>query len=111
MDAPTPRLAAQSEHQGVYTAIESLSQLTARELERVHLTVRGPGHPQYERRLHDMVAQRGLTGSASFRATIPRTELPDCLASFEVLVLPSIWSEGRAQRNRAIRHHHQGEPD
>jgi glycosyltransferase involved in cell wall biosynthesis len=82
-----------AEHKGVHTAIEALGALPPEALQQVHLTILGQGHPQYEHRLRDLVAARGLASSVSFRAPIPRAQLPDFLGSFDVLVLPSIWSE------------------
>jgi glycosyltransferase involved in cell wall biosynthesis len=82
-----------AEHKGVHTAIEALGALPPQDLQRVHLTILGQGHEQYERRLRDLVAARGLASHVSFQAPIPRAQLPDYLGSFDVLVLPSIWSE------------------
>jgi len=81
------------EHKGVHTAIEALSRLRPEVLARVHLTILGSGHPEYERRLRELVGATGLDRSVVFASPIPRTALPRFLAGHHVLVMPSIWEE------------------
>jgi glycogen(starch) synthase len=81
------------EHKGVHTAIEALSMLHSSTLKRVRLTILGSGHPEYEARLHALVAARGLEEHVTFVEPISRTELPRFLARHHVLILPSIWEE------------------
>lgn len=82
---------------GVHTAIEALSILSGRaEDSQVTLDVLGAGHPQYEHRLHRMVKEYGLDTQVTFHRPIPRAQLPDFLAGFDVLVLPSVWEEPQA---------------
>lgn len=82
---------------GVHTAIEALSILIGRvEDSRVTLDILGTGHPQYEDRLHRMVEEHGLGAYITFHQPIPRAQLPDFLAGFDVLVLPSVWEEPQA---------------
>lgn len=79
---------------GVHTAIEALSCLVRRGDEaEITLDILGAGHPQYEDRLHRMVNENGLTSRVRFHQPISRAELPAFLASYDVLVLPSVWEE------------------
>jgi glycosyltransferase involved in cell wall biosynthesis len=86
-----------AEHKGVHTTIEALNQLSAEEKRRVHLTILGKGHSRYEERLRNLVTQHQLSDVVTFHAPIPRSELPEFLGKFDVLLLPSIWSEPLAR--------------
>ncbi len=86
-----------AEHKGVHTTIEALNQLSAAERKRVRLTILGEGHRQYEERLRNLVSQHRLIDFVTFQAPIPRSELPEFLGRFDVLLLPSIWSEPLAR--------------
>jgi glycosyltransferase involved in cell wall biosynthesis len=86
-----------AEHKGVHTIIEALNQLSAKEKKRVSLNILGKGHSQYEERLHKMVRQYQLSEIVTFSAPIPRSELPEYLGRFDVLLLPSIWAEPLAR--------------
>jgi len=86
-----------AEHKGVHTTIEALEQLSAAERKRVRLTILGKGHKQYEERLRSLVSQYQLSDLIEFHAPIPRPELPEFLGRFDVLLLPSIWSEPLAR--------------
>lgn len=84
-------------HKGVHTAIEALAHLTPMDREGVSLTIVGRGHPQYEARLRSLVEQDRLTDVVAFHAPIARSELPAFLGRYDVLVLPSVWSEPLAR--------------
>jgi len=86
-----------AEHKGVHTTIEALTQLSAEERKRVHLTILGKGHRKYEERLRRLVAHHQLADLVRFHAPIPRAELPDFMGGFDVLLLPSIWVEPLAR--------------
>jgi spore coat protein SA len=86
-----------AEHKGVHTTIEALNQLSADERKRVHLTILGKGHSQYEERLRSLVAHYQLSDLVTFRSPIPHSELPDFLGRYDVLLLPSIWAEPLAR--------------
>ncbi len=86
-----------AEHKGVHTTIEALNCLSTEERKRVHLTVLGKGHPQYEKHLRSLVAQYRLSDSVAFHAPIPREQLPEFLGKYDVLLLPSIWAEPLAR--------------
>jgi glycosyltransferase involved in cell wall biosynthesis len=86
-----------AEHKGVHTVIEALNQLSVVEQKRVRLTILGKGHSQYEERLRNLVSQHQLSDIVKFHAPIPRSELPEFLGRFDVLLLPSLWSEPLAR--------------
>ena len=86
-----------AEHKGVHTTIEALTQLSAKERKRVRLTILGKGHSQYEERLRNLVGQHKLSDLVTFHAPIPRTELPEFMGGFDVLLLTSIWAEPLAR--------------
>jgi glycosyltransferase involved in cell wall biosynthesis len=84
-------------HKGVHTLIESLSYLSIEDRKRVHLTILGSGHPHYEDGLHRLLKKHHLSEFVVFHGRIPRTDLPAFLSGFDVLLLPSIWSEPLAR--------------
>jgi glycogen(starch) synthase len=86
-----------AEHKGVHTTIEALNQLSAEERKQVHLTILGKGHHQYEERLRNLVSQHRLSDLVTFHAPIPRTDLPEFMGGFDVLLLTSIWAEPLAR--------------
>lgn len=86
-----------AEHKGVHTMIDALNQLSEEGRKRVRLTILGKGHRQYEEHLRDLVYQHQLSGLVTFHAPIPRSELPEFLGRFDVLLLPSIWAEPLAR--------------
>jgi len=85
-------------HKGPHTIIEALTHLrkTAPDVP-VSLTILGKGHPPYEERLRHLVQQGQLEDYVTFHEPIPRSELPDFLAQFDVLVQPSIYAEPQAR--------------
>ncbi len=86
-----------AEHKGVHTLLEALSQLSAGERRRLHLTILGKGHQQYEARLHSLVDQHQLSNVVEFQKPIPRADLPEFLGKFDALLLPSVWAEPLAR--------------
>lgn len=85
-------------HKGVHTAIEAIGRLVENEASvPVSLTVLGAGHPQYETRLRQMTKRWQLDDVVSFHRPIPRSQLPQFLARFDVLVMPSIYDEPQAR--------------
>lgn len=82
------------EDKGVHTAIQALDMLKRRgESAHVELTVLGGGHPDYEARLHSMVADFGLATQVKFAGKISRDDVPDLLRQFDVFLFTSIWPE------------------
>lgn len=86
-----------AEHKGVHTTIDALNQLSVEERKRLRLTILGKGHSQYEERLRSLVSRHQLSDVVTFHVPIPRTELPEFLGRFDVLLLPSIWPEPLAR--------------
>lgn len=86
-----------AEHKGIHTAIEALAHLTPLELQRVHFTILGSGHPAYEAHLRKLVEKLRLADRVDFSRPIPRTQLPALLGGFDVLLLPSVWAEPLAR--------------
>ncbi len=86
-----------AKHKGVHTTIEALTHLSCADRKRVHLTILGSGHPQYESFLRGLVTKRQLSDFVSFHDPIPRSDLPAFLGRFDVLLLPSIWAEPLAR--------------
>jgi glycosyltransferase involved in cell wall biosynthesis len=86
-----------AEHKGVHTALEALHQLPEGKRRRVHLTILGKGHESYTERLHRLVDEYQLSEYVTFQPPIPRSELPEFLGRFDVLLLTSIWAEPLAR--------------
>ena len=83
-------------HKGVHTAVEALGQLTKLGTP-AELAILGSGHPEYERRLHELVERWQLDGRVTFHRPIPRAKLPTFLAQHDVLVMPSVYEEPQAR--------------
>ena len=81
-------------HKGVHTAIEAMDRLRRIDATLpVTLDILGKGHPAYEEQLHAMVDRLQLHQVVTFHNPIPREQLPEFLAGYNALVLPSIWEE------------------
>ena len=81
-------------HKGPHTAIEAMDQL--RQINAtlpVTLDILGKGHPDYTTQLHALVDRLQLHDVVKFHDPIPREQLPEFLAHYNALVLPSIWAE------------------
>lgn len=86
------------QHKGVHTAIEALAQLVnQRQLDQLHLTLVGSGHPDYEFFLRNLVERERLQNHVTFRPAVPKAEMPDLLQKFDVLIFPSIYEEPLAR--------------
>ena len=102
-------------HKGVHTALEALGILRHRgQADQVSLTVLGGGHPDYEARLHEMVAQLDIGDLVRFAGRAPRNEIPAWLGCFDVFLFTSTWAEPMARQrdggdgSRPIGHRHRG---
>jgi glycosyltransferase involved in cell wall biosynthesis len=76
------------------TAIEAMDRL--RQINAalpVTLDILGKGHPDYVVRLHALVDRLRLHDIVKFHNPIPREQLPQFLARYNALVLPSTWEE------------------
>jgi glycosyltransferase involved in cell wall biosynthesis len=81
-----------SPEKGIPTALEALSILTLNKLP-ARLTIIGSGQADYLHHLKHLCNQLGLTNSVKFTGYIPREEIPNALAKYDVLVAPSVWPE------------------
>lgn len=74
---------------GLHVLLEAMRRLPS---DRIHLAVYGnPGNfPEYDERLRELAS--GLE-NVSFRGTFPNEKLPEVFASFDALVIPSLWHE------------------
>ena len=61
------------------------------------MTLVGSGHPDYEARLKQQIAEANLADHVILAGRVPRAEMPDLLRKFDVLVFPSIWEEPLAR--------------
>lgn len=86
-----------AEHKGVHSTIEAMAHLQPEDRRHFTLTILGSGHPHYEERLQRLVQEYQLQQYVTFQRPIPRSELPDFLGRFQVLLLPSIWEEPLAR--------------
>lgn len=78
------------EHKGVHTLVQAFAILNAESKNgRAELTILGSGHPDYERRLHEMVERGGL--KVTFRPKVPRSQIASILGEHDIFVLPSLY--------------------
>jgi glycosyltransferase involved in cell wall biosynthesis len=85
-------------HKGAHTAIEAFAYLAEGGAPPpIHLTILGAGYPEYEIHLHQLVQRWQLDDQVTFHRPIPRSQLPDFLAQFDVLVMPSVYKEPLAR--------------
>lgn len=83
---------------GIHTVIDAFELLDIESLPiRVCLTILGDGPEDYLRTLKEKITQNRLEKSIQFHSPIPRTEMPDMLASHDVLILPSEYDEPLAR--------------
>lgn len=83
---------------GVHTLLEALALLKGREREpRVRLSIYGQGAPEYHCQLEEIIAKHQLDNWVRFCGLVPREQMPEVLASHDILVFPSIWSEPLAR--------------
>lgn len=86
------------EHKGIHTAIEAMGELDRKGITaRLHLTLAGSGHPDYEARLREMVRQYGLDAKVTFLGRVMPERMPLLFREHDVLVFPSIYAEPLAR--------------
>ena len=79
---------------GIDTAIEAMTKLVFDEGRReIRLSLAGSGSSWYEKHLHSLVDQAGLTDYVSFLGWVSPKEMPGLLRRFDALLLTSIWPE------------------
>ena len=83
---------------GVSTAIEALGLLAEEgNLAGLSLTVLGSGPDDYVSPLKDRVESLGLDAHVTFLEPVPRARMPEILAQYDVLLLPSEYQEPLAR--------------
>jgi glycosyltransferase involved in cell wall biosynthesis len=83
---------------GIHTVIEALALLRTRaELDRTTLTILGDGPADYGEYLQDRVSGHRLQGVVEFRSPVPRARMPEILAGYDALILPSEYDEPLAR--------------
>ena len=79
---------------GIGTLIEAMIKLVRDQGKReISLSVAGSGSVEYENHLRELVIEAGVTENVLFLGWMPPAEMPELLRKFDVLVLPSSWSE------------------
>jgi glycogen(starch) synthase len=83
---------------GIHTAIEALALLRSRgELDRTTLTILGDGPADYGEYLRERVSSHRLQAVVEFRSPVPRARMPEVLAGYDALILPSEYDEPLAR--------------
>ncbi len=85
-----------SREKGVATAIRAMAALSA-EPAPPTLDLLGHGEPGYEGELRQLVASLGVSSRVSFRAGVPRAQMPATIAEYDALLFPSEWPEPMAR--------------
>lgn len=81
-------------HKGVHTAIDALGWLkTHGALDGLQLAVVGGGHPDYEAQLRARAQTLGVGGHVTFCGRVPRSDIPDILAGYDVFLFTSVYEE------------------
>ena len=87
-----------SPEKGVQTAIQAVALLAHRfNSDRLHLTIIGAGHPDFEKEMHDLVQKSAIKHYVSFMGRVPKDDMAQVLHKFNVLLFPSIWPEPLAR--------------
>ncbi len=82
------------QHKGVHTAIQAINILVhQKEIHAVHLTLVGDGHPDYVNQLQKLVCDLSINSYVTFYGRVPRTEIPNVIRQFDVLLFPSVNPE------------------
>jgi glycogen synthase len=77
---------------GVHTAVEALKWIIEKPgCQSTRLTI--VGGPDYDNRIHRLVASLGLEANAQFTGLIARDQLPAIYREHDILLFPSIWDE------------------
>ena len=77
---------------GVHTAIGALG-IARREGSPIQLTIAGAGSRAYEARLRRLCEQLALSEHVTFAGRVPREAMPQLMARFDALLVPSEWPE------------------
>jgi glycogen synthase len=74
---------------GVHTVVAAMQRLDS----PVTLSILGAGDPDYAAALQATVVQARMDGRVRFLGAAPRSEVPQVLAQYDVLLFPSEWDE------------------
>lgn len=75
---------------GVHTAIEGFARIANQpEFVGSSLTIVGSGHPDYVAGLHQLVRKNGLGERVHFQEWVNRSQMPELLKRFDILLMPS----------------------
>jgi glycosyltransferase involved in cell wall biosynthesis len=86
------------EHKGVHTLVEAIDKLVNQDhVINIALTIVGSGHPDYEKRIIDMINQANLSSFVQIRPAVPKNEMVKVLDEHEILIFPSIYEEPLAR--------------
>jgi glycogen(starch) synthase len=81
-------------HKGVHTAVEALGLLRQRsEVDGLHLTLVGSGHPDYEAHLSRRVQELTLGKHVTFYGRVPRDQIPAILSAHDAFLFTSVYEE------------------
>lgn len=81
-------------HKGVHTAVEALGLLKKQgKLDGINLDIVGAGHPDYEAHLRLRIIELDLLNHITFRGRVPRSDIPNILASHDIFLFTSIYEE------------------
>jgi glycosyltransferase involved in cell wall biosynthesis len=81
-------------HKGVHTAIEALGVAQRQgQVDNMHLSIVGGGHPDYGAHLKRLVEELGLQNHVTFRGRVPRGEIAAVLAGHDVFLFTSVYDE------------------
>jgi glycosyltransferase involved in cell wall biosynthesis len=87
-----------AEHKGLSTIVQALAILiNEKGLERLELTVVGSGHPDYEKSLHQMIADLEIGAHITFLGQNPSDKMPAILARQDLLLFSSTYDEPLAR--------------
>lgn len=83
---------------GIHTVLEALSQLNnSPSLPEIRLSVIGDGLKDYKDHLEQIVRNNGLASIVRFKPKVDRSQIPQVLAQYNVLILPSEYDEPLAR--------------
>lgn len=79
---------------GAHTAVQAIAELVnQRQERRIRLTLLGTGPRDYLQYLDTLIVEAGLSEFVELHPWLPRSMMPDFMAQYDVLVLPTIREE------------------
>jgi glycosyltransferase involved in cell wall biosynthesis len=78
------------ENKGFHIAIQAFRKLIDRQSGfEMNMKIVGSGHPNYEKKLHDLVDSLGVSDKIEFVPWVPREEIPQLLMDADIFIFPS----------------------